>query len=279
MRLDQWLQQAFGQLQKAGLESPRHEAECLLGQMLQKNTAFFHARPETLLDERQLEQLGVWLRRRTDGEPLAWILGEWEFWGLPLQVSPATLIPRADTERLVELALQNCVLPRARVLDLGTGTGAVALALKTERPDWQVDAVDLQPEAVQLARSNARALKLDVRIWPSDWWQQIPAGQYDLIVSNPPYIHPDDPHLQQGDLRFEPVSALVGGSDGLDAYRALLAPIQQRLAPGGWLLVEHGYDQAGAVARLFAEAGLESVQGFRDHAGQPRVTLGCKSSA
>lgn len=277
MRLDQWLQEATGQLQQAGLDSPRHEAECLLGQVLQKNTAFFHARPETLLDAAQLGQLNAWLRRRVESEPLAWILGEWEFWGLRLKVSPATLIPRADTERLVELALQNCNLPRAKVLDLGTGTGAVALALKTERPAWQVDAVDLQPEAVQLARSNARALKLDIRIWPSDWWQQIPAGQYDLIVSNPPYIHPDDPHLQQGDLRFEPVSALVGGSDGLDAYRALLAPIQQRLMPGGCLLVEHGYDQAEAVAGLFAEAGLVSVQGFLDYAGQLRVTLGCRS--
>lgn len=276
--LGSWLQQASLQLQQAGLDSPRHEAQCLLSHLLQKNTAFFYAHPEFLLDAGQLQQLNHWLQQRLEGQPLAWILGQWEFWGLPLKVSPATLIPRADTERLVELALEVCQRPDARVLDLGTGTGAVALALKKERPGWQVEAVDFQAEAVALALENAQCLKLDVKIWQSDWWRQIPPGQYDLLVSNPPYIHPDDPHLEQGDLRFEPVTALVGGADGLQAYRELLAPIQQRLNTGGYLLVEHGYDQAAAVSELFNLAGLEAVKGYRDYAGQPRVTLGQRSN-
>ncbi|SFX66562.1 peptide chain release factor N(5)-glutamine methyltransferase [Marinospirillum alkaliphilum] len=274
-----WLQQATNRLQQASVEAARHEAQCLLSWALDKNTAFFHARPEFLLNATQQQQLAEGLQRRLTGEPLAWILGQWEFWGLPLQVSPATLIPRADTECLVELALQVCELPQARVLDLGTGTGAVALALKKERPDWQVDAVDFQPDAVKLAQANAQRLGLDIRVWQSDWWQQVPAGQYDLLVSNPPYIHPDDPHLSQGDLRYEPTSALVGGQDGLDAYRALLNPVQQRLTPGGYLLVEHGYDQAAAVAALFSRAGLVGIQLQQDLAGQPRVTLGRRPAA
>lgn len=276
--LGSWLQQASQQLHQAGLDSPRHEAQCLLSHLLQKNTAFFYARPEFLLNADQLQQLNVWLQQRLEGQPLAWILGQWEFWGLPIKVSPATLIPRADTERLVELALEVCQQPDARVLDLGTGTGAVALALKKERPGWLVEAVDFKAEAVALARDNARSLKLDVKIWQSDWWQQIPPGQYDLLVSNPPYIHPNDPHLVQGDLRFEPVSALVGGEDGLQAYRDLLASILQRLTPGGYLLVEHGYDQADIISELFSLAGLESIQSYRDYAGQPRVTLGCRGN-
>ena len=274
--LGQWLISASEQLQLGGIENARQEAEYLLGHLLQKNTAYLYARPEAKLLSEQLLRLNAWLEERVAGKPLAWILGEWDFWGLTLEVSPATLIPRADTERLVELALELPIKnPKARVLDLGTGTGAIALAIKKERPSWQVDAVDFKLDAVNLARKNARRLQLDVRVWQSDWWQQIPPQSYDLILSNPPYIHPADPHLLQGDLRFEPKTALVGGEDGLQAYRDLLAPIQQRLAPDGYLLVEHGYDQA-AVAELFALAALKGINNYKDYANQPRVTLGCK---
>ena len=274
--LKAWLTQASLQLQQAGCDNSAQEARLLLTHALQVPAAHLYTWPDQVLTPEQLAPLNFTLQQRLEGQPLAWILGEWAFWGLSLQVSPATLIPRADTECLVEQALCLCTQSEARVLDLGTGTGALALALKSERPNWRVDAVDVQPSAVQLARTNARRLDLNVRIWASDWWQAIPEGRYDLVVSNPPYIHPQDPHLTQGDLRFEPASALVGGSDGLEAYRQLLAPIQQRLAPGGWLLVEQGYDQAEAVAELFRQAGLGSVEGGRDAAGQSRMTWGCQ---
>ena len=277
LTLSEWLTVAYLQLQEAGIDNARQEVDYLLGHLLQKNTAYFYAYPEVELEAKQLQQLEVWLKERITGKPLAWILGEWDFWGLTLEVSPATLIPRADTERLVELALGLTIKPKAKVLDLGTGTGAIALALKKERPDWQVDAVDFKQDAVSLARKNARQLQLDIRVWQSDWWQQIPAQTYDLILSNPPYIHPEDPHLSQGDLRFEPKTALVGGDDGLQAYRELLAPIQNRLATGGYLLVEHGYDQAAAVTELFSLVNLKNIKTYTDYLEQPRVTLGCKT--
>ncbi|WP_218563955.1 peptide chain release factor N(5)-glutamine methyltransferase [Marinospirillum perlucidum] len=270
-----WLQEAAAQLLNAGIDNARQEAEILLCQLLQKNPAYLFTWPGQELSQEQQTSLGRQLHQRLEGTPLAWILGEWEFWGLPLRVSPATLIPRADTEVLVEAALDSCVLPQARVLDLGTGTGAIALALKKERPQWKVDAVDFQPEAVALARENARHLQLDIRVWQSDWWQAVPETPgYDLVVSNPPYIHPEDPHLQQGDLRYEPSSALVGGTDGLEAYRQLLAGLPKHLRPGGWFLVEQGYDQAEALQGLFARAGLLERLTYPDYAGQPRVTRG-----
>ncbi|HKM14337.1 MAG TPA: peptide chain release factor N(5)-glutamine methyltransferase [Marinospirillum sp.] len=278
INLGQWLSSASQQLKQAGLDNARQEADYLLSHLLQKNTAYLYTRPELALETEQQLKLNTWLAERIAGKPLAWILGEWDFWGLTLEVSPATLIPRADTERLVELALQLSIdKPKARVLDMGTGTGAIALAIKKERPNWQVDAVDFKLDAVSLARKNARQLELDIRVWQSDWWQQIPPQTYDLILSNPPYIHPQDPHLSQGDLRFEPKTALVGGKDGLQAYRDLLVPIQQRLTQGGYLLVEHGYDQAAAIAELFNLAELNDIKNYKDYADQPRATLGCRS--
>lgn len=277
LTLSEWLSAAHLQFQKADIKNARQEVEYLLGHLLQKNTAYFYAYPEVELQAKELKQLEGWLKERIAGKPLAWILGEWDFWGLTLEVSPATLIPRADTERLIELALDLTLKPKARVLDLGTGTGAIALALKKERPNWQIDAVDFKLDAVNLARKNARQLQLDIRVWQSDWWQQIPSQTYDLILSNPPYIHPQDLHLTQGDLRFEPKTALVGGEDGLQAYRDLLAPIQGRLEMGGYLLVEHGFNQAAAVAELFSLANLKDIKTYTDYLEQPRATLGCKT--
>lgn len=274
INLEQWLQAARLKLQAGGLSNFHQEAEMLVLQLLNKPRAYLYTYPETCLTSAQLTQLEIWLQQRLAGQPLAYILGNWEFWGLQLAVSPATLIPRADTELLVEIALDLPLPKDAQVLDLGTGTGAVALALKSERSSWQVSAADVQPEAVALAKTNAQQLQLDVQVQQSNWWQQIPAQTWHLVVSNPPYIHPHDPHLQQGDLRYEPSSALVGGADGLAAYVEILAPIQQRLAVGGYLLVEHGYDQAAAVAELFVQAGLVGVTGFKDYGGQDRATLG-----
>lgn len=274
MRLADWLQQATDRLQAASVESAAHEARLLLAQVLDTSLAHLLTWPDQLLTDVQLATANAQLQQRLQGLPLAWVLGSWSFWGLDLKVSPATLIPRADTEVLVEQALALPLPEGARVIDLGTGTGALALALKSERPHWQLDAVDLQAETVQLARENARDLQLNVRIWCSDWWQQVPFHDYDLVISNPPYIHPQDPHLQQGDLRHEPQTALVGGVDGLAAYRAILAQASQRLKPGGWLLVEQGYDQAEAVAALFRQVGLTGIQQLRDPGGHLRTTAG-----
>lgn len=274
MQLDLWLSHATQRLAEAGIEAARFEAECLLEHQLKRGRAYFYTYPETQLTLTQLDQLASDLTRRCQGEPLAWVLGEWSFWGMALAVSPATLIPRADTEVLVEQVLALNLPAKARVIDLGTGTGALALALKKERPAWQVQAVDLIPEAVELARCNALAHQLAVSIAVSDWWQAVPAGVFDLIVSNPPYIRADDPHLEQGDLRYEPHSALVAAQQGLAAYQQILAACDQRLAPQGWLVVEHGYDQAEAVRALFVQAGLVQVRSERDWAGQWRVTLG-----
>lgn len=277
MRLDAQLAWASRQLSQSGCETAHLDAELLLAYLLSQSRTYLWTWPERELDTTQQAQFKALVARRCQGEPVAYLLGQQEFWGLPFEVSPNTLIPRADTETLVEAALQLALPTDARCIDLGTGTGAIALALAHERPHWQCWACDQVPEAVMLARRNAEALGLNVDILQSDWWQQIPQGPFNLVVSNPPYIHPQDPHLQQRDVRFEPTSALVGGHDGLEAYRQLLAPIRERLLPGGWCLFEHGYDQAEAVQTLMREAGLIEVHSLRDLNGLWRVTLGCSS--
>ncbi|ODC02643.1 protein-(glutamine-N5) methyltransferase, release factor-specific [Terasakiispira papahanaumokuakeensis] len=279
MRLDAQLAWAIQQCQQAGCETAQLDAELLLAHVLSQPRVYLWTWPERELDAVQQAQFSALVERRCQGEPVAYLLGQQEFWGLRLEVSANTLIPRADTETLVETALALALPAAARCIDLGTGTGAIALALAHERPHWQCWASDQVPEAVMLARRNAQALDLNIEVFQSDWWQQIPQGQFDLIVSNPPYIHPQDPHLQQGDVRFEPASALVGGHDGLEAYRQLLAPIHERLSANGWCLMEHGYDQAEAVQALMLEAGLTEVRSLRDLNGQWRVTLGRSSGA
>lgn len=274
MRLDAQLAWARQQCQQAGCETAQLDAELLLAHVLSQSRTYLWTWPERELDAVQQAQFATLVARRCQGEPVAYLLGQQEFWGLPLEVSPHTLIPRADTETLVEAALQLALPKATRCIDLGTGTGAIALALAHERPHWQCLASDCVSDAVMLARRNAQALGLNIEVLQSDWWQQIPQDPFDLVVSNPPYIHPQDPHLQQGDVRFEPASALVGGDDGLAAYRQLLAPIHERLAPNGWCLVEHGYDQAEAVHALMVEAGLTAVHSLRDLNDQWRVTLG-----
>lgn len=222
------------------------------------------------------------LQRRLHGEPMAYIMGEREFYGLTFKVTPATLIPRPETELLVELALQRIpATGPCAVLDLGAGSGAVALSIAHARPQAQVHAVDVSPQALGVARENAARLALsNVAFFMGDWYAPLPGGnRYDIIVSNPPYIAAGDPHLQQGDLRHEPPSALTSGPDGLDDIRRIAAGAQAHLAPQGWLLLEHGYDQGAAVQRILRGAGLAEVFTARDLAGNDRVGGGRRPNA
>ncbi|MEF3083955.1 peptide chain release factor N(5)-glutamine methyltransferase [Luteimonas sp. SMYT11W] len=213
--------------------------------------------------------------RRAAGEPVAYLTGVRGFFGLDLAVTPATLIPRPETELLVELALARLPAEHARVVDLGTGSGAVALAIARKRSDAAVLATDASSEALAVARANAQALDVpNVRFAHGDWYAPLDSARFDVIASNPPYIEDADPHLSQGDLRFEPASALSSGADGLDAIRVLAAGAPAHLAPGGWLLIEHGLAQGAAVRALFENAGLVEVATERDLEARDRVTLG-----
>src|SRR5690606_12665811 len=215
------------------------------------------------------------LQRRRAGEPVAYLLGRQGFWSLDLEVSPDTLIPRPDTELLVETALQLAPAMPLEVLDLGTGTGAIALALAAERPAWRVTGVDRVEAAVALAARNGQRLGLsNARFQLSHWFDGLGEQRFGLIVSNPPYIAAGDRHLGEGDVRFEPSSALVAGPDGLDDIRRIVAQAPRHLLPGGWLLLEHGFDQGAAVRALLDGAGFVEAHSRRDLAGHERISLG-----
>ena len=218
------------------------------------------------------------VQERVAGRPVAHLLGHQEFWSLPLKVSASTLIPRPDTECLVEVALALPLPRQASVLELGTGTGAIALALASEHVGWRISACDAEPEAVALARENAVALGLNLSVVQSSWFSGLEPERFDLIVSNPPYIPDSDRHLEEGDVRFEPASALVSGSDGLDDLRLIISQAPDWLVEGGWLLVEHGFDQAEAVAQLFHTRGFKAVETRQDYGNRDRMTLGQWSS-
>ena len=219
-------------------------------------------------DARRIERL--FLRRRA-GEPVAYLTGEREFFGLSLAITPEVLIPRPETELLVALALE--LAPSgARVLDLGTGSGAVAIAIAHDEPDMEVVAVDASADALAVARENARRHGTTIRFVYGDWYTGLAAERFDMIVANPPYVAEGDEHLEQGDLRFEPRAALVSGADGLDAIRAIVAGAQDHLRPGGWLLFEHGYDQGERCRSLLAMYGYSQVQTWPDLAGIERVS-------
>ncbi|MBF8778047.1 peptide chain release factor N(5)-glutamine methyltransferase [Pseudomonas fulva] len=253
----------------------RLDAELLLAAALGKPRSYLHTWPERIVSSEAAQTYDGYLQRRREGEPVAYILGQQGFWKIDLEVAPHTLIPRPDTELLVETALELQPALPARVLDLGTGTGAIALALASERPAWQVTAVDRVPEAAALAERNRQRLGLaNVRIQVSHWLEGLADERFDLIVSNPPYIAASDPHLVDGDVRFEPSSALVAGVDGLDDLRVIAAQAPSHLAPGGWLLLEHGYDQADAVQALLRENGFVQVSSRIDLGGHPRITVG-----
>ena len=273
MEYQQWLREAVSQLQAS--ESPRRDAEILLGFVTGKARTFILAFGETPLTGEQQEQLAGLLARRVRGEPVAHLIGEREFWSLPLFVSPATLIPRPDTECLVEQALARLPAAPCRILDLGTGTGAIALALASERPDCQVTAVDLIPDAVALAQRNADHLGIrNIEIVQSRWFSALEGQTFSLIVSNPPYIDAQDPHLAQGDVRFEPLSALVAADNGLADLHTLIKEAPRYLLPQGWLLLEHGWQQGAAVREIFARYGWQQVETCRDYGDNERLTLG-----
>lgn len=255
--------------------TPRLDAELLLAQALGKSRGYLHTWPERELEASQHERYQAALARRRTGEPVAYILGRQGFWSLDLDVASHTLIPRPDTELLVETALALLPATPLHVLDLGTGTGAIALALACERPAWQVTGVDRVAEAVALAQGNGTRLQLaNARFAESCWFSALAGQRFQLIVSNPPYIAAADPHLSQGDVRFEPSSALVAGIDGLDDIRLIIEQAPEHLLAGGWLLLEHGFDQAEAVRELLVQRGFATVESRRDLGGHQRISLG-----
>jgi release factor glutamine methyltransferase len=253
--------------------APALEAELLLARALKVDRAYLYAHPATEIGADLARRFQALVRRRARGEPLAYITGEQEFWSLPLSVTPDVLIPRPETEHLVERALERLSEGgSARVADIGTGSGAIALAIASERPAASVHAVDVSEAALAVARDNARRLGLDnVRFHLGSWCAPL-EGQFDLVASNPPYVRDGDPHLEQGDLRFEPRIALTPGSDELAAFRSIADGARERLRPGGWLLFEHGFEQGPAVRALLERRGWRSVASYRDLARRERVT-------
>ncbi len=254
----------------------RVDAEYLLAHFLGKTRSWLYAHADQELDAHQSEDFNVLVQRRKQGEPVAYIMGHRAFWSLDLKVTPDTLIPRPETELLVELTLSrlNPEVP-AEILDLGTGSGAIALAIAAERPICKITAVDSSKPAIEVATDNAVHLKLhNVEVKYSNWFSHLGTSQFDVIVSNPPYIENSDMHLNQGDLRFEPQAALVSGEDGLDDIRIIVSQSHRHLLQGGWLLIEHGWNQGEAVRGLFKCAEFFDIDTAKDLEQRDRVTYG-----
>lgn len=262
---------ALQQARQLGVD--RLDAQILLSTVLQRPRSWLLAHDRDALPPEQADQFMAWTQRRAQGEPLAYLLGDKEFYGLTLRVSPDVLIPRPDTETLVEWALALIPTePGFKVLDLGTGSGAIALALQHQRPQAQVTAVDASPAALAIAQANARQLALPVENLQGSWFEPVATRQFDLIISNPPYIAENDEHLQA--LAFEPKRALTSGVDGLDDLRLIISKAPLHLKAGGWLLLEHGHDQAAAVASLLQAQGFSQISTRLDLGGNPRCTGG-----
>ena len=257
-------------------ETPRLDAELLLAAALERPRSYLHAWPERVPEPDRATRFFAWLDRRQAGEPIAYLLGRREFWSLELEVTPDTLIPRPETELLVELALERLPADRTCAFaDLGTGSGAIALALAVERPRARIVATDCGPAALAVARRNARRLNIgNVEFREGDWCAPLVGERFDLLVSNPPYIAATDPHWRRGDLRFEPAEALVAGEDGLDALRSIVTQAPACLRAGGWLLLEHGYDQGELVPTLLRQRGFVEVSDHRDAANLSRASAG-----
>ncbi len=262
-----------GLLRESGLL--RSEAELLLRSVLGCERSHLIAHAEEAVDSSEARSAQDRFARRRAGEPIAYITGWREFYGIRLSVTPDVLIPRPETELLVELALERVAVGSlARVLELGTGSGAIAVALAHERPDLAVVATDISEAALAVARRNARDHGAVIEFVNSDWFEALEPGRFDLIVSNPPYVAASDAHLERGDVRFEPRLALVGGEDGLACIRIIAARAQSRLRPGGWLILEHGYDQKDPCVELLLELGCAEVEDLKDLAGLPRACAG-----
>ncbi|MFN2409692.1 MAG: peptide chain release factor N(5)-glutamine methyltransferase [Halomonas sp.] len=284
MTLDALLKQATERLARAGSPSARLDAEVLLGHVIERDRSWLYTWGDKGCSTWQQARFDALVAARAQGYPVAYLTGEREFWGLRLITSPDTLIPRPDTETLVAVALSRAAQPQGRLLDIGTGTGAIALAFASERPGWQVTGVDLLPAAVTLAQTNATRLGLgNARFQQSDWFSAFAAPPetvaFDMIVANPPYIAAEDPHLKQGDVRFEPASALVAGAAGMADLMYLVVTAKAYLSDSGWLMLEHGYDQAAQLREAMQVAGYQNVETVRDLGGRERVTLGFLTTA
>ena len=261
------------------VDAAQLEAEILLGHLLGKSRTWLIAWSDADLSEQQLSRYHDLVEKRIQGTPIAHLTAEREFWSLSLRITADTLIPRADTELLVETCLD--LYPAGRnitVADLGAGSGAIALAIATERPEWSILATDHSRQALDVAAHNAAALHVDnIQLLQGNWFDALPANtRVEILLSNPPYIPDDDPHLQQGDLRFEPRSALASGADGLDAIRLIISQASAYLKPGGYLLLEHGYNQGSAVRQLMYQSALGEINTLTDLAEHERVTMARK---
>jgi release factor glutamine methyltransferase len=265
---------AYGRQSLVDSESVDLDTRLLLAKALDKSLTYLMSWPETILSDRQQQLFISFVAKRQAGEPIAYIIGETGFWSLSLNVTPATLIPRPDTELLVELALTK-VEPHALVLDLGTGSGAIALSIAKENPNAKVIASDYSWSALLVAQQNAERNSVEnVSFIRADWLSACQGQCVDVVVSNPPYIENLDAHLQQGDVRFEPITALTAGDDGLDDIRQIVQQSKECLKHKGWLLVEHGYHQAQNVMSIFKQAGFKAVSSHQDLGGNDRVVMG-----
>ncbi|MBI3774905.1 MAG: peptide chain release factor N(5)-glutamine methyltransferase [Gammaproteobacteria bacterium] len=278
--LAQILSDATASLRNAETESPQFIAELLLAHVIQQPRSYIKAGPERALTAAQHAQFQRLVERRLRGEPVAYLTGRREFWSLDLEVTSATLIPRAETETLVELALQRIPVDATfHVADLGTGSGAIALAIAHERPRCVVLATDISAHALSVAQSNAQRLEIkNISFRHSAWFAGLRGERFDVIVSNPPYVAEHDIHLQRGDLRFEPQLALSSGADGLCDLHTIVQDAPAHLGAEGWLLVEHGYDQQAAVIDLFSKNDFMEITGYKDTAGVPRGVSGRRPS-
>ncbi|TCS41395.1 peptide chain release factor N(5)-glutamine methyltransferase [Reinekea marinisedimentorum] len=271
--MSQTLAAALSAAQASGLD--KLDAEVLLAHVLEKGRTYLIAWPEKQLTSEQNDRYSQLVQRRARGVPVAYITGMREFWSLPIKTSPATLIPRPDTEVLVETVLEKQNERPLSCLDLGAGTGAIALALKSERPSWSIMGIDCIDEAIELASANARNLSLNVQFTKGNWCAGVPGSSLDIIVSNPPYIDSEDPHLEQGDVRFEPSSALVAPQSGFADIELIATQATRCLKPGGWLFLEHGWQQAERVRSILSDSGFAEVDSRCDYGGNERVTFGC----
>lgn len=269
------LVQATGTLSKTS-DSAALDAEILLCQVLNKNRSYLRAWPEKNLTQDQHEQFENLLQQRAQGKPIAHLTGFKEFWSRDFKTTPDVLIPRPDTELLIELALELIPTNQAcKLLDLGTGSGVIAITLAAERPNCSIVACDQSEKALVIAQENARSHQIkNVQFFLSDWYDQIPNNKFDLILSNPPYIAADDPHLQQGDVRFDPDCALIAEQQGLKDIIRIADQARQYLISKGHLLIEHGYDQQQQVQEIFQRFAYQNIQTYTDLAGQPRASYG-----